>query len=321
MFRQRIWLWTLLALVALGAGSYLLFILLRPEPLPPGILYGNGYIEVTEVEVSAEVTGRIEESGLVEGQRVEKGDLLVRIRSADIRANLGEARAQVEATRAAMEALRQQLATARHHLGTAESEVARYRELRGQGIVTPEQLDQVQNRFEEARGQVRSLEAQIRESEARLEAARRRVEVLELQLQKTEIHAPISGSVLTRATEAGELAAPGRLVAVLGDLARPELRVFIPEGDIAKVKLGEPARVRVDAFPRRYFPARVVRIDQQAQFTPRDIHVPEERVRMVFGVTLALENPEGLLKPGMPADAWIRWQQDAAWPERLTVPE
>ena len=99
-----------------------------------------------------------------------------------------------------------------------------------------------------------------------------------------------------------------------------DLRVFIPERDIGKVALGDPARVRVDAFPDRLFDASITRVDQRAQFTPRDIHMPEERVRLVFGVTLDLANPDGILKPGMPADAWILWRDDTPWPERLMVP-
>ena len=79
------------------------------------------------------------------------------------------------------------------------------------------------------------------------------------------------------------------------------------------------------AFARMRFPiatstARVSRVDAQAQFTPRDIHVPEERTRLVFGVTLALDNREGQLKPGMPADAWVRWDPATAWPAQLVVP-
>lgn len=108
---------------------------------------------------------------------------------------------------------------------------------------------------------------------------------------------------------------------MLVDLSRLELKVYIPERDLGKVDLKDAARVRVDAFPDRYFDATVSRIDQQAQFTPRDIHLPEERVRMVFGVTLALENPDGVLKPGMPADAWIRSGKATSWPQRLVIPQ
>ncbi len=77
--------------------------------------------------------------------------------------------------------------------------------------------------------------------------------------------------------------------------------------------------MRVDAFPERYFDAQVIRIDDYAQFTPRDIHLPEERTRMVYGITLALESADGTLKPGMPADAWIR-SSETEWPTSLPVP-
>ena len=89
---------------------------------------------------------------------------------------------------------------------------------------------------------------------------------------------------------------------------------------MGRIKLNSAARVRVNAFPQRYFEARVSRVDQRGQFTPRDIHLPDERERTVYGVTLALSNTDASLKPGMPADAWIRWREDLAWPARLVVP-
>lgn len=148
-----------------------------------------------------------------------------------------------------------------------------------------------------------------------------RVRQLELELAKTEIRAPISGTVLIKGIERGEFSTPGKVVAVLVDLNRLELKVYLPERDIGKVKLNAPARVRVDAFPDRYFEAAIARVDQRAQFTPRDIHMPEERVRMVFGVTLNLRNEGGFLKPGMPADAWMRWDSNVPWPKHLVIPQ
>ena len=94
----------------------------------------------------------------------------------------------------------------------------------------------------------------------------------------------------------------------------------MPESEIGKIKLNDPARVRVDAFPQRTFEARVARVDPRAQFTPKDVHMPDERARLVFGVVLAVDNPEAYLKPGMPADAWVRWKPEASWPDKLTVP-
>jgi multidrug resistance efflux pump len=317
----RTWLWTVMALVLLAAASYGLYVRLSPEPLPPEVLYGNGHVEGTEVAVSAEITGRVVETHLVEGNRVEAGNLLVRLEDADFRAALAQAEAEAAAVQQEKAAIEEQLVTARHHLRTAEEDLERYRKLQARGTVSPQRLGQAENVAEEARGRLQALEARLAATGDRLKAAREQVELARIRLEKTVILAPITGTVLVKAIELGELATLGRTVAVLVDLSRMDLKVFIPEKDIGKVELEDPARVRVDAFPDRLFEAGVARVDQRAQFTPRDIHMPEERVRLVFGVTLSLENPDSILKPGMPADAWILWPENASWPERLIVPK
>jgi HlyD family secretion protein len=316
----RSWLWTLVGMVALAALSYGLFLWLAPPPLPEGFLYGNGRIEATEVVISAEVTGTVFESHLVEGRTVAAGDLLVRLDDADLRTRLKQAEAGALAAERRQAQVAQQLGTWRHHLETAASELERYRSLRATGAVAQEIVDQAEDRNRDAQGQVAGLELQQAEAEARHEAARREVELIDSRIARTTIRAPIAGTLLTKGIEVGELATPGRTVAVLADLTRLELKVFIPVGELPRIQLGDPARVRVDAFPDRWFEAHVARIDPRAQFTPKDVHMPDERARLVFGVTLAMEGGEGRLHPGMPADAWIRWQPEAVWPQRLPVP-
>jgi HlyD family secretion protein len=311
----------LLSAAALGAGgAYVVLVMLRTDPLPDGILYANGYIEATQVVVSAEVAGRVVENHLIEGAPVRAGAGLVRIDEADLRLQLDQAQRQAEAVGFERAVLAEEARTARHHLETAERDLERHRRLYDAGTVTPTQLRQVEDRVEDLGGRTRTVQVQAAQAQARLAAAERQVELLERQFQKTAVVAPIAGTVLARAIEAGEYASPGRSVAVLADLRRLELKVYIPERDVGRVKLGDAARVQISAFPDRYFPATVARVDQQAQFTPRDIHMPDERVRTVFGVVLALDNPEGYLKPGMTADAWVRWQSGLAWPETLPVP-
>lgn len=313
------WLWTV-AGIGLAAALVLGYRLLRPRPLPAGILYANGQLEATEVRLSAEVTGRVLQSRIVEGRAVEAGEVLAQLDRSDLEARLAQAQDRARAIGQADDALAQQLGTWRHHLMTASRDLERVRALRQRGVASQRTVDQAANAFEEARGRVGSLEARIRESGAQLAAAKREMELLQLQLDKTAIRAPISGTIITKGVEIGELASPGRVVAVLADLSRLDLRVFIPEREIGKVSLGDPARVRVDAFPERTFPATVSKIDDRAQFTPREVLVPEERVRMVFGITLSVPNAEGVMKPGMPADAWLRWSKDAAWPDHLWIP-
>ncbi|MDT3706229.1 MAG: efflux RND transporter periplasmic adaptor subunit [Thiobacillus sp.] len=317
---RKTWLWTLLGIVALAAISYAVFLWLSPPALPEGILYGNGRIEATEVTVSAEVGGRVLESALVEGRTVQANDLLVRLDEIDLKTRLRQAEANAAAAQRAQVQVERQMVTARHHVQTADDELARYRKLRETGNVSLQMLDRVENQQREARGQVETLAAQRSQSAASREAALREVELLRSQAGKAVIRAPSAGTILSKGIEAGELATPGRTIAVLADLARIELKVYVPESEIGKIKLNDPARVRVDAFPERYFEARVARVEQRAQFTPKDVHMPDERARLVFGVVLAVDNPEGYLKPGMPADAWVRWKPEAAWPDKLTVP-
>lgn len=317
---MKTWLWTAAVVALVAALSYWAFAMLRAEALPDGLLYGNGHIEGTEVAVGAEVSARVVESHVVEGASVEAGDLLVRLDDAELSARLRQAQAEAEALQRAVSRVEQELALWRHHRSSARENLDRIEALRRDGAASPQQLNDAEDRFREAEAQVKALQAQAAETGARVEAAGEHVEVLRLQRARTEIRAPIAGTVLTKGIEVGELAMPGRLVAVLVDLSRLDLRVYVPEAQIGKIKLGDPAKVQVDAFPDRYFSASITQIDQQAQFTPRDIHMPEERVRMVFGVKLALQNPTRQLKPGMPADAWIRWDEDVPWPQRLLIP-
>lgn len=317
---MKAWVWPGLGIVLVAGLSYAAFAILRPPQLPGAVLYGNGHIEGTEVRVSAEVSGRVIESGLREGTTVSAGDVLVRLDATESRARLAKAQAEVEALEQSVLRARSELRLARHHLQTAEKDLRRLQTLRRQGSVSPQQLSHAEDRFRETDAAVKAGAAGLREVQARLAAAQQEVRVLKIALQKTVIRAPVDGSVLTKSIEMGELAVPGRTVAVLVDLTRLDLKVFIPERALGKVSLGAPVRVRVDAFPARTFEGRVTQVEQRAQFTPRDIHLPEERVTTVFGVKVALANPDGVLKPGIPADAWILWDEDAEWPDRLFVP-
>lgn len=317
---KKTWLLTPALLILLAMGSYGAFRYFTTQNLPATLLYGNGHIEGTELRVSAEVAGRIVESHLVEGAVVAKGELLVRIDDQDLSIRLAQATAEQLAIQREKERIGEELKTARHHFEVTQSDLRRYRDLQSRGTVSPQRLEQAESANQEARGRLAALEARLTEADARLDAAVQNGLYVQTQIGKTAVQAPIAGTVIVKAIESGEFIAVGQTVAVLVDLTRIELKLFIPEKDLGKIKLGERARIRTDAFPSRYIEARVARIDQRAQFTPRDIHMPEERVRMVFGVTLALDNPRGELKPGMPADGWILWQEDAAWPVRLVVP-
>jgi len=146
------------------------------------------------------------------------------------------------------------------------------------------------------------------------DAARARVAEVEATLADTRIVAPIDATVMSRLAEPGELVPAGRPIAALVDLGALYVRVYIPEREIAKVRLGNPARIYADAFPDRAFEGRVIEVAERAEFTPKEAHVREEREKLVFGVKVAIDNPRGHLKPGMPVDVDIKWKEDAGWP-------
>jgi HlyD family secretion protein len=133
-------------------------------------------------------------------------------------------------------------------------------------------------------------------------------------VQELSIRSPLQSTILTRNVELGERVNPGTPLFTLVDLNKLYLKVYVPEPDIGKVRLGALARIYVDAFPERHFDARVSKVASRAEFTPKSVETREERVKLVFAVELSVaENPGGVLKPGMPADAVIRWQEDTPW--------
>lgn len=317
---RQTWLVSVVVLLAIAAFSYAVFQATRNPSMPDGLLYGNGHVEGTEFRVTSEVAGRIADHALTEGQPVAKGQTVVVIEGQVSRIQLNAAHAELRALRESLAAIDSQSDLWSHHAETAQRQLSRIRGLEEADLASQQAVDQAENALREAEQQVQSLRAQRSALEEQIAGAEARVQLAETSLSKHDVTAPTDGTVLVRIAEQGEVVQPGQPLALIVDLTRMDLKVYVPERDIGKVRPGLPARVSVDAFPDRYFNARVTRIDDYAQFTPRDIHVPEERTRMVYGVTLGLENSGGLLKPGMPADAWIRWDDSVSWASCCPIP-
>ena len=143
---------------------------------------------------------------------------------------------------------------------------------------------------------------QLELAQSQIDTAGAALQVLETQLQKMVIIAPIDGIVLERLVEPGEVALPSAPLLTLARLDDLTITVYVPEDRYGEIKLGQPALVVVDSFPGETFSAMVTHIADQAEFTPRNVQTVEGRSSTVFAIKLAIENPNGLLKPGMPAD-------------------
>ncbi len=186
--------------------------------------------------------------------------------------------------------LKQQLDQARATLANAQ---AQYDVVKAGA--NPKQIEAVTAQADAATAQGSAAEAQA-------EAAQAALGVLDVQLSKLTIAAPADGIVLSRTVEAGAVVLPGSTLLVVADLSELQITVYVSEDRYGAINLNQTATVTVDSFPGETFTAAVVRIADKAEFTPRNVQTAEGRRTTVFAVKLSIANPEGKLKPGMPAD-------------------
>jgi HlyD family secretion protein len=160
-------------------------------------------------------------------------------------------------------------------------------------------------------GEANSLELQRREQDivarqgdiARTQA---QIVLIDSQLSDTIATAPISGIVLVKAADVGEVLAPGTSVLTVGDIDHPWLRAYIAETALGRVKLGSKVKVTTDSYPGKIYDGRVSFISSEAEFTPKQIQSTDERVKLVYRIKIDIENPLHELKSNMPADAEIQ---------------
>jgi HlyD family secretion protein len=279
--------------------------------------------------VSAKIAGRIAERPVNEGDRVSTGQLLVRLDEAE---QAAEVRRQEAAVRTAQSTLNDLLAGARREemedaraalqsaTATREWTERDFRRAEGlfrQTLIAAQEVDRARQAYEVAVAQEKSarqklllLEAgarpdQIEAARGQLAQARNALDMAKTRLKEMTIFSPLDGVVLRKNLEVGELANPGVPILTLMKPSDIWVRAYVPEEEVGRIKVGSPARVAVDAYPARRFPGRIIEIASEAEFTPRNVQTKKERVNLVFRIKIAVDNPEGILKPGMPADADI----------------
>jgi HlyD family secretion protein len=150
-----------------------------------------------------------------------------------------------------------------------------------------------------------SRKEEIQAGKAFKEAAEAQVKLIEKQTEDATTIIPIDGVISERYVELGEFVSIGSLLATVIDLKHVWLMAYVSETNLGKVKLGQVGKVIVDSFPKKEFIGKVTYISPEAEFTPKNIQTKEERVKLVFGVKIEVENPDQELKLGMPADAII----------------
>ena len=289
-------------------------------------IQASGHIEATEVRLAAPLAARLVEAPFREGDLVPMGAVVARLDTAAMEHDLARARADTATAEARLELLRagtreeelrqgrQELARAQAEATAAERDLTRWEGLASRGTASAKARDDAGTRrdvlhrtVEALQARLDSLEAgprpwEIAAARAQRDAAAATAAAVAQRIADATVVAPIAGVLTTRVAEPGEVLPAGSTIAVLTDLERPWLNVYLDQPSLSAVALGDPVAVRVDGRPDE-FTGTVSHISAQAEFTPKNVQTPNERAKLVFRVKVALANPAGVFKPGLPADA------------------
>lgn len=294
----------------------------------PSTIRLSGTVDAREVDLAFQVGGRIDSLRVDEGDAVEQGEIVAEIEPKDYSLQLAAAEAEASAAERALAALRagtrvQELRVAeaavrraRAELQFAAADVRRVEQLVPKRLASEEQLDQkrvqhevAQTRLNEAEQTLNLLREgprteDIERAAAELAAREAAVATARKRLDDTVLRSPADGVISVRLAEQGEVLAPGQPVLRLARLARPWVRAYLNEPDLARVRLGQRAEIRVDGIPT-VFSGRLNFISPQAEFTPKTVETRALRVDLVYRVKIDVDNAGGELKIGMPADVTL----------------
>jgi len=289
----------------------------------------SGNIETTEVDVGFKISGRIVSRFFEEGDWVDQGKVLAKLDEEDLRNRLEVARATMMSARARLskllagsrpEEIREaeaNLNQARFDMENKETQYERMKSLFEKRVIPKETLDNAEAVFKIAKASYQKAtenyllvkegprKEDIEDARAQVEQARASVKLNETQLSYTILYSPISGVVLVKSGEIGEVVNPGTSIVTLADIKNIWLKAYIPETDLGKVKWGQEVIVTTDLHPKKEYRGKISFISSQAEFTPKQIQTEKERVNLVYRIKVDIPNPDRELKPGMPADGKI----------------
>ena len=326
MKRKLLLLLLIIAAVAVAAAFYPRLFRRTQET---NTLRLSGNIEAHESVVGFKVQGRIVELPVQEGQWVDAGALLARLDGDDYRrqaemdeAALGVQRAQLAlglagTRRQELEATQQSLLDAKADLAQKKLDYDRAETLFRERVGSQQERDQAETNLKRAQATYRRAQEmydearegtrreQLAVDRAAVVQAEEKLRVSKLNVEYTVLRAPVSGVVVVRDAEPGEVVAPNTPVATVADLDHLWLRAYVSETDLGRVRWGQEATVRTDTFSGKSYRGHVSFISDNAEFTPKSVQTFKERVTLVYRIKIDVENPNHELKPGMPADATI----------------
>jgi HlyD family secretion protein len=290
--------------------------------LPDGIVSGNGRIEGKLVDVAAKEPLRVEQVLVDEGALVKPGQVLVRLDTTTLEAQLAEANASVAAAQENVALAEASIVKQQREIELASIEANRARKLVADRAGSQRELDV-------RRTKLQTTQAALAESQAALETAKQRVEVaranaatIQTRIDDATLKSPVTGRVLYRLAEAGEVLPPGGKALTLVNLEDLYMEIFLPSEEAATLKIGAEGRITVDFEPRRAVAGVVSFVSPEAQFTPKQVETRSEREKLMFRVKIQVPKETATeyverIKTGIRGVGYVKVNQSAAWPAWL----
>lgn len=321
--------WWIGILVVVGIAGFLYYLFTRDKGEGDAFIKVSGNIETTEVNVGFKIAGRIVSLSVQEGDWVEKGKVIAKLDDEDLRQRLEVARATLRSAQARLEKLlagsrpeevREAEASLHQAQFDFENKKVQYERMKAlceRGVIPKEILDNSETGYKIAKAVLQRAtenynlvkegprKEDIEDAKAQVEQARASLRLAETQLSYTVLHSPISGVVLVKSGEIGEVVNPGTSILTLADIENVWLKAYIPETDLSRVKWGQEVMVTTDLRPQKAYKGRISFISSQTEFTPKQIQTEKERVTLVYRIKVDIPNLDRELKPGMPADGKI----------------
>lgn len=350
MISAKHWKLLTMALALAGVAGFVLWTELQPKGLGEGFASGNGRIEATEVDVATKLAGRIAEIHVDEGDFIQPGQILARMDTGTLDAQINQANAQVRQAETAILTAKARVAQRESELSTAEAVVQqrqaesnaaekRYKRtaiLIQDNAISHQQFDddlasrQSANAGQAAaKAQVFSAQAAINaarseviEAQANLEAAKAAVQRLQADIDDSLLKSSRLARVQYRVAEQGEVLAAGGKVLNLVDLSDVYMTFFLPTRHAGRIALGGEARLILDAAPQYVIPANITYVASIAQFTPKTVETESEREKLMFRVKaridpVLLKKHLEHVKTGLPGTAYVKLDDKALWPAQL----
>jgi HlyD family secretion protein len=311
-----------IAAIAVVALLGLRFWLKKRSALPDGIVSGNGRIEAKLVDLAAKEPLRVKQILVAEGDLVKPAQVLARLDTVTLEAELAEANAGIDAAKERLAFANASIVKQKSEIDLAAIEADRSQKLVEEGAGSQRELDVRKTKLQTTKATLAESEAMLQTATQRIEVARANAATIQTRIDDATLKSPVTGRVLYRLAEPGEVLGAGGKVLTLVNLDDVYMEIFLPSEQAANLKVGAEGRITVDYDPERAVAGQVTFVSPEAQFTPKQVETRSEREKLMFRVKIQL--PKELvsqylerIKTGVRGVGYVKVKDSAVWPERL----